>query len=271
MTKENTYVLATGSLDYQRLTLLSRLYNPGGLHFMKQAGLKAGMKVLEVGCGTGHMAVDLAKIVGAAGMVIASDNSEAQLAIARDTIEQSGFKNVQTLSLDLKSDLPKYQGQFDFIYGRWVIEWNRDAAARILQELYQALKPGGILVYESIDVEDSGVSSYPDRSVLQRYDLLSKKVWEHNHMEFGFIKRAYFLLKEWGAEAVNMGVNQAVLKTAEEKIVMRLGMLSAEAFLKQGIQTDQEFDEVVQDFKTMEESECIAGFFRNFLVSAKRP
>lgn len=43
MIKENTYALATGSHDYQRLTLLSRLYNPGSLHFMTQTGLKPGM------------------------------------------------------------------------------------------------------------------------------------------------------------------------------------------------------------------------------------
>ncbi len=118
MSKENSYVLATGDLDRERLTILSSLYNPGALEFMVKEGLQSGMKVLEVGCGTGHMSVDLAKIVGPSGEVFASDNSEAQLAITQETIEASGLHNIHTVHLDLKEDLPKYQGQFDFIYGR---------------------------------------------------------------------------------------------------------------------------------------------------------
>ena len=42
--------------------------------------LKPGMTVLEFGCGTGHMACEIAKAVGPAGRVIATDNSEAQIA-----------------------------------------------------------------------------------------------------------------------------------------------------------------------------------------------
>ncbi len=269
MTAQSKYILSTGSKDYQRLMLLSRLYNPGALAFMQKAGLKPGMKVLEIGCGTGHMAVDLAKKVGEHGRVFATDNSEAQLAIAKQTAKDAGAHNIEFAHLDLNHDLPKYQKQFDFIYGRWVIEWNPKAMDKILSELFQTLNPGGVLVYESIDDNDTGMFSYSDKTIAKKYEHLSKEIFKLG-ADFSFIKKAYFLLKKFGADHVDMAPNQAILKTPEEKSVLRLGALGVEKLVKDKIMSDREFDKMVADFTTFEQSEDIAGFFRNYLVSGQR-
>ena len=166
MTTQPEYILATGDKDYQRLMLLSRLYNPGALAFMKTAGLKPGMKVLEIGCGTGHMAVDLAKVVGDTGVVVAIDNSdsagiqdaevttateitlpplhEKQLAIAKHTAKEAGINNIQFIHLDLHTNLPRYHGTFDFTYGRWVIEFTKSASEKVFQQWFDTLKPNGV-------------------------------------------------------------------------------------------------------------------------------
>lgn len=70
------YLLSTGESDYDRLSILSKLYNPLALYFLTDSGLKPGMTVLEIGCGSGHMACDIAKLVGPKGKVIAIDSSE---------------------------------------------------------------------------------------------------------------------------------------------------------------------------------------------------
>ena len=54
------YPIATGELDRQRLAIINNLYNPNIQQFITQQGLKPGMKVLEIGCGTGQMACWLA-------------------------------------------------------------------------------------------------------------------------------------------------------------------------------------------------------------------
>ena len=108
------YIIATGNRDHFRLSILNRLYNPGALAYMRRRGLRSGMKVLEIGCGTGEMAIELAKVVGSKGFVFALDNSDAQLEIAKKNQTQAAVENIKFLHLDLNLDLPKYQKQFDF-------------------------------------------------------------------------------------------------------------------------------------------------------------
>ena len=264
------YILETGNKDYQRLKLLSQLYNPGALTFMQKMGLQSGMKVLEIGCGTGHMAVDLARAVGKTGMVFATDSSHEQLEVAKHTAKEAGVDNIQFIHLDLYQDLPKYLGQFDFTYGRWVVEFTKDQVERVFAEWFQTLKSGGTLVYESIDLTDSGVFIYPDLTMTDVYGQLGKALFTANSMPINFIKRAYFLLKELGANNLAMAPNQAILTSPEEKLVMRLGILTAEKILREKAFSDTEFDSLIQSYEALEKSDNIAGFYRNYLVAGKR-
>src|SRR5215469_12397868 len=50
---------------------------------MEQLALHEGATILDVGCGTGHDAQDLARAVGASGRVVGVDSSETMLAAAR--------------------------------------------------------------------------------------------------------------------------------------------------------------------------------------------
>ncbi len=264
------YILSTGDDDYQRLKLLSRMYNPGALAFMQKAGLRPGMKVLEIGCGTGHMAVELARVVGKDGIVFAVDKSLDQLKVAKKTAEEAGVNNIEFAQFDLESDLPRYQNQFDFIYGRWVIEFTQNASERVFAELFQTLKSGGILTYESVDMNDTGVFTYPDLTMTHTYSKIGYKLFSSNNMPLDFIKRTYFLLKELGAKNITMGPNQAILRTSEEKSVMRLGFVTAEKVLRGKVFSDAEFDQLIADYTALELSDNIVGFYRNYLVSGKR-
>src|SRR3954467_13917897 len=50
-------------------------------------GLKHGMKLLDVACGTGLVAVGSAKILGGAGGITCLDPSEGMLAVARTKLD----------------------------------------------------------------------------------------------------------------------------------------------------------------------------------------
>jgi ubiquinone/menaquinone biosynthesis C-methylase UbiE len=268
--KKTEYIFATGNKDYQRLMLLSRYYNPGAIALMKKIGLKPGMKVLEIGCGTGHMAVDLAKAVGESGQVYATDNSFDQLEVAKRTVKEQGVNNIIFEHLDLTTDLGKYLNQFDFIYGRWVIEFTKTQAERVLKQLYQTLKPGGVFTYESVDVDDTGLFSYPDPFAAREYNRIGKMLWQINEMPIGFIKKAYLILQELNAQEVSLAPNQAILRTPEEKSIMRLGLSTGEDFW-QGKISATEYAELIAGYEAFEKSHTIAGFYRNYIVSGKRP
>src|SRR5436190_3886137 len=52
------YVIRGGSAGYQRLQLLARRQRPGTLEVLRLAGVRPGMRCLDLGCGNGD--VDLA-------------------------------------------------------------------------------------------------------------------------------------------------------------------------------------------------------------------
>jgi SAM-dependent methyltransferase len=66
-----------------RLRVLSRVMRPTTLSLLDRAGIRPGMECLEVGCGSGDLAFDLAQMVGAGGRVVATDVDEIKLRLAR--------------------------------------------------------------------------------------------------------------------------------------------------------------------------------------------
>lgn len=77
------YILATGGKDAQCLRLLHEVYGPGTEAAIHRAGLKPGVRVVEVGCGSGNIACWAAEQVGPQGSVVGIDNSPGQIEQAR--------------------------------------------------------------------------------------------------------------------------------------------------------------------------------------------
>ena len=78
-----SYVFGHSEEEIQRLVRQSRLFNPCTRRFLEQAGISAGMKVLDVGSGPGDAALLLADRVGPGGAVVGVDIDPARLDIAR--------------------------------------------------------------------------------------------------------------------------------------------------------------------------------------------
>jgi ubiquinone/menaquinone biosynthesis C-methylase UbiE len=60
-----TYVLGHADVEIQRLLLQGRLYNDHTEHALRLAGLRSGMRVLDVGCGPGDVSLVAARLGGA--------------------------------------------------------------------------------------------------------------------------------------------------------------------------------------------------------------
>src|SRR5262249_26235323 len=80
------YALATGEAAAYRLRLLHRVYGPGTLRVLPDAGLRPGTRVADVGCGPGMVTGLLGALVGPRGQVVGIDASAAQLAKAREQL-----------------------------------------------------------------------------------------------------------------------------------------------------------------------------------------
>jgi SAM-dependent methyltransferase len=108
---------------------------------LNMAGVSPGAAVLDVAAGAGDQTLDIARRVGPKGRVLATDLSEAILALAQKNAEQAGFHNVQTLAAD-GENLPVEPASFDAVVCRLGLMFFPDPLQG-LRGMHRALRPGG--------------------------------------------------------------------------------------------------------------------------------
>ena len=144
------YILATGGRDIERLRLLHEVYGPGTEALFGRVGLGGGMRVVEIGCGSGNIACWVAEQVGPSGSVVGIDNSAEQVAQARRQAKTRGLSNIEFQVADAYSPrLP--EGSFDVAYCRLVL-MHLAEPRRALEQMRRLVRPGGRVVCEEMDL-----------------------------------------------------------------------------------------------------------------------
>jgi demethylmenaquinone methyltransferase / 2-methoxy-6-polyprenyl-1,4-benzoquinol methylase len=109
-----------------------------------RAELGPGESALDVCCGTGDMALELAGRVSPGGRVVGSDFSEPMLDLAREKASARGVEAVRFEWADALS-LPYDAGRFDAVTVGFGVR-NLADLDRGLREMARVLRPGGRLV-----------------------------------------------------------------------------------------------------------------------------
>jgi SAM-dependent methyltransferase len=114
-------------------------------------GIREGDKVLDIGCGFGETALEIAEMVGPRGEVVGIDCTDAFLDIATQERDAAGASNVRFEVGDAQiCDLP--ESYFDVAYSRFGVMFFQ-SAVRALRNANHALKPGGkvcLIVWRSL-------------------------------------------------------------------------------------------------------------------------
>ena len=104
-----------------------------------------GESILDLGCGTGRLSLELARQVGNQGKVIGVDPNKERVEVARKRLFDNNSVSVTFLD-GLVYDAAKY-GPFDGVYANFVLHWvPQDNIQSTLRCIYECLKPGGRLV-----------------------------------------------------------------------------------------------------------------------------
>jgi len=98
---------------------------------------EAGERVLDVGCGTGHLTAELAE-TGAS--VVGVDSAAAMIETARCTYPQCAFVQADARALP-------FEGAFDAVFSNAALHWVHEQE-RALASIAKALRPGGRFVAE---------------------------------------------------------------------------------------------------------------------------
>lgn len=162
-TTSETYILGHSEQALQRLMRQSDFWAEHSRAFFERAGLRPGMRVLDLGSGAGDIALLAASLVGPNGSVLSVDRAPEAVERATARAAQLNVANVQFVQGDVNTFEP--DGAFDAVIGRLILMYLPDAAA-VLRRLAAALTPGGIVAFQEYDMH--AAASEPPLAVLDR-------------------------------------------------------------------------------------------------------
>jgi ubiquinone/menaquinone biosynthesis C-methylase UbiE len=137
--------------------------------------LRAGMRLIDCGCGPGSITADLAGAV-APGDVIGIDIREDALADARRLARDRGISNV-TFQMANIYDLPVPDASFDAAFACAVLQHLATPLAA-LAEMRRVLKPGGVIGI--VDGSSPLTFRYPTSPLLRLWDDLRVRARDHH-------------------------------------------------------------------------------------------
>jgi SAM-dependent methyltransferase len=197
---EREYVLGTGDDELARLAQQNRLWSDTVVTAWLRAGVVPGMRALDVGCGPGFAAFDLAQLVGAGGAVLGVDESANFVAHANAQAEVRGLPWLRARRGDVQQldDALAGEAPFDFAYARWVLCFVRDPHA-VLQGIARALRPGGrIVIHDYFNY--GSMTTGPRRESHDRAVAATMRSWREQGGDPDVMARVPPLLAELGFE-----------------------------------------------------------------------
>lgn len=148
-----------GKVWVEQQALLDRLYAPIAKVVVDRADLRAGERVLDIGCGAGATTFEAAWRVGPQGLAVGADISGALLQLARQRAGEAGLEGVDFVQADAQTHV--FDPPFDAIISRFGVMFFPDPFAAF-QNLRRAVRPGGRLVFASWrSAEDNAIAGVP--------------------------------------------------------------------------------------------------------------
>jgi SAM-dependent methyltransferase len=245
------YVLRGGRQGADRLRILNRVKWPTTEPLLEAAGLRAGMRCLDVGCGGGDVTLKMAALVGTEGHVVGVDRDPSILQLARQEAEDRGlpvtFRRLEAEELSEES-------AYDLVFSRYLLS-HLSRPQRILEAMVRAVRPGGRLVLE--DVYFPGHVCYPPSAALDRFVELYQAVARTNEGGDAAIGvRLLGMALEAGLDEVRVGLVVPTFREGEGKLVTQITMEHIrEAVVGAGLATHSEVDDIVDELGRLAEDD----------------
>jgi len=149
MTETSTrYVMGHDDRERRRLSLQASILNPLSDQLLRRAGLSAGLRVLDIGCGVGELSMVAGRLVGRHGRVTGIDIDETALAIAAARAREQGLDQIDFVHADIGAY--RRDGSYDAVIGRHILIHTPDPRV-IAGMAHSLLNPGGVAVFQEYD------------------------------------------------------------------------------------------------------------------------
>jgi SAM-dependent methyltransferase len=165
-------------------------------------GIKPGMRVLDAGCGPGFTTMILHEMIQPGGEIMGVDYSGERIRYAEQKYGQK--KGIHFKVNDIRGSMDQI-GLFDFIWVRFVLEYNRNESLDIVRNLTTHLKPGGQLCL--LDLDHNGLNHY---ELPQDMEKILFQLAHRLEEEFNFDpyvgRKLYSYLYDTGYEDIRLDV-----------------------------------------------------------------
>jgi ubiquinone/menaquinone biosynthesis C-methylase UbiE len=240
---------------------MSKLRNEFTQRLLADSGIKKGMRVLDVGCGSGDLSIMASELMGDSGEVVGFDISDDAIATARNAANEKHISMVKFIRADI-AELPKNIGIFDAIIGRRVLMYQNDAAQSINSLLPYLAAKGKMIFQES----DSILSSF-HAGTLPLHAKVQEWTWNTVAKEGGNIhigRQLYSLMKNAKLKITLMRA-EAILHTSESGSDLGWATkMMLHRMISHGVVTAEEIDiDTLEDRLQLELSESDIPFFRD--------
>ena len=192
--------------------------------------LKPGLRILDIGCGTGAISRGIATRVGPAGHVTGIDNTEKFIVSGRE--HYGDTPNLELIHTDLFQYEPKEK--FDLIVSARTLQWLSNPQEAI-EKLKTFLQPGGQL--SVLDYNHEALEWTPQPPESMRYFYKQFLQWRadagmNNHIAEDLAD--YF--EKAGFHAIEVYPSNEVYSRGDDNFIQRAGIWSKVAGLRQMVE-----------------------------------
>ena len=138
------YALGRSREEYARLARQGEIMRPMTKRLFADAGISAGMRVVDLGSGAGDVCMLLAEMVGPSGAVVGIDLDQEATLYAQNRVVAAGIENIEFVHSDFEHYAP--DAPIDALVGRAVLMYQPDPGAA-LGVLVKHLRPGGVVAF----------------------------------------------------------------------------------------------------------------------------
>jgi 2-polyprenyl-3-methyl-5-hydroxy-6-metoxy-1,4-benzoquinol methylase len=232
-----------GGLDgKRRLDLLAEAMRPTTLALLERVGLAEGHRCLDLGCGGGHVAIDMARVAGPGGRVVGIDFDASVVELARADAAEAGV-DCEFHAEDCLAEDGGAEAGFDICYARFLLSHVSDPGV-VLARMSALARPGGAVVVE--DTDFSGIFCEPPDPAHDQYARLYVKAVALSGGDAAIGRRLPALVAAAGLDDVALSLCQPAHMEGPHKLLNRVTMERIRPRLVAGgLATDDEVDEVV--------------------------
>jgi ubiquinone/menaquinone biosynthesis C-methylase UbiE len=245
------YVLGNQDSEIARLEIQATLFEPLTRQTLLNAGLKKGMRCIDIGCGSGSVTRLMANMVGKTGRVVGIDIDNRYLQYCNHNITSG--QNIEFVHDDICKSRLDSEERFDIVYSRFMFHHLTDRREAV-HSMKRLTKKGGAIMIQDLDHAPGSWLCYPANKVVNTLRKVYVALIKKGGGDPLVGRKLYKLLIDDSLNA-NVDCYSPCILMGRQEPYSSLGWQLAESIkpqiLEHALQSEQEYAKMYQGLRTL--------------------